>query len=117
MQLLPALPDAWPEGKISGLLARGGFEVSQEWDGGQLRCATIHSRLGGQLRLRSYVPLKGKGLRPAKGENNNPLFIKPHIKTPLVSDQILPQYPVLKQFYEYDIDTQAGQDYYVERGF
>ena len=116
IQLLPALPDAWPEGKMTGLLARGGFEVDQEWDGGQLRCATIHSRLGGQLRLRSYVPLKGKGLRPAQGKNNNPLFIKPHIKTPLVSDQILPQYPVLKKFYEYDIDTQAGQDYYVERG-
>ncbi len=116
VQLLPALPEAWPKGRMTGLLARGGFEVSQEWDGGQLRCATIRSRLGGPLRLRSYVPLKGKGLRPAEGENKNPLFVRPHIKQPLISKEILPQYPELKRTYEYDLDTEAGQDYFVERG-
>jgi len=115
VQLLPALPEAWPEGKMSGLLARGGFVVDQEWDGGQLHCATVHARLGGQLRLRSYVPLKGKGLRPAQGENRNPLFVKPHIKQPVVSAEILPQYPELKRVYEYDLNTEAGQTYYVER--
>jgi hypothetical protein len=116
VQLLPALPEAWPEGKMTGLLARGGFEVDQQWDGGQLRCATIHSRLGGQLRLRSYVPLKGKGLKPAQGENKNPLFVKTIIQQPLVSAEIHPQYPELKRIYEYDIMTEPGQDYYVERG-
>ena len=115
VQLLPALPEAWPEGKMTGLLARGGFEVDQQWDGGQLRCATIHSRLGGQLRLRSYVPLKGKGLKPAQGENKNPLFVKSIIQQPLVSPAIHPQYPELKRVYEYDIMTEPGQDYYVER--
>ena len=115
VQLLPALPEAWPEGKMTGLLARGGFEVDQQWDGGQLRCATIHSRLGGQLRLRSYVPLKGKGLKPAQGENKNPLFVKSIIRQPLVSPAIHPQYPELKRVYEYDIMTEPGQDYYVER--
>ena len=115
VQLLPALPEAWPEGKMTGLLARGGFEVDQQWDGGQLRCATIHSRLGGQLRLRSYVPLKGKGLKPTQGENKNPLFVKSTIRQPLVSPAIHPQYPELKRVYEYDIMTEPGQDYYVER--
>lgn len=116
VQLLPALPKVWPKGKINGLLARGGFEVDQEWDGGQLRSAKIHSRLGGQLRIRSYVPLKGKELRPAKGNNTNPLFNVSYIKDILISNEITPQYPELKQVFEYDIDTQAGQDYYIERG-
>lgn len=116
VQLLPALPEVWPKGKMTGLLARGGFEVDQEWDGGQLRYAKIHSKLGGQLRLRSYVPLKGKGLRPAKGKNTNPLFSIANIKNALISNEIIPQYPELKQVFEYDIDTEAGQDYHVERG-
>ncbi|MBP1540969.1 MAG: glycoside hydrolase family 95 protein [Prevotella sp.] len=116
VQLLPALPEAWPEGKMKGLLARGGFEVDQEWNGGQLKCANILSRLGGQLRLRSYVPLKGKGLRAAKGANQNPLFFKPQLKQPLVFKEIHPQYPELKRVYEYDIDTEAGKTYYIERG-
>ena len=115
VHLLPALPEAWPEGSMTGLLARGGFEVSQEWEGGQLRRATIHSRLGGQLRLRSYVPLKGDGLRVAQGENRNEFFFKPKVKQPLVSTEILPLYPELKRVYEYDIMTQPGQDYHVER--
>ena len=116
VQLLPALPEAWPEGSISGLLARGGFEVSEEWDGGQLSKATIHSRLGGQLRLRSYVPLHGDGLQPAQGENHNPLFIRTEIRQPLVSETLRAQYPELKRVYEYDLMTEAGKDYTVERG-
>ena len=49
--LLPALPKAWSEGKISGLRAKGGFEVDMEWAGGRLAAARIRSRLGGTLRL------------------------------------------------------------------
>ena len=116
VQLLPALPEAWPSGRMTGLVARGGFVVDQEWDGGQLRRASIRSRLGGLLRLRSYVPLRGKGLRPARGANPNPLFVKPVIRQPLVARDICPQYPELKRVYEYDVDTNPGQVCYVERG-
>ncbi len=115
VHLLPALPDAWPEGSVEGLVARGAFVVGMDWDGGQLSTATIHSRIGGNLRLRSYVPLKGEGLKPASGENPNPLFRRAQIKEPLVSDEIRPQRPVLYQIYEYDLETVAGQDYTVER--
>ena len=115
VQLLPALPDAWQKGSISGLRAQGGFEVSQQWDGGQLSSAAITSHLGGLLRLRSYVPLHGEGLRLANGTNTNPLFTRHSISKPLVSKEILPQYPELKRIYEYDIDTEAGKTYVVTR--
>ncbi|MDH6304903.1 alpha-L-fucosidase 2 [Parabacteroides sp. PF5-5] len=115
VHLLPALPDAWEKGSVKGLVSRGGFVVDINWDGTQLAKADIHSRLGGNLRIRSYVPLKGSGLQKAKGENKNPLFAKPQIKEPLVSKLITPQWPVLYTIYEYDIQTEAGKTYQLER--
>lgn len=116
VHLLPALPDKWAEGKVKGLVARGGFVVDMDWNGVQLNTAKIHSRIGGNLRLRSYVPLKGEGLKPASGINPNPLFRQAAIKEPLVSKEINPQYPVIPRVYEHDLATEAGKDYVVTRG-
>lgn len=116
VHLLPALPDKWEEGKVKGLVAHGGFVVDMDWNGVQLDTAKIHSRIGGNLRLRSYVPLKGEGLKPASGTNPNPLFLQAAIKEPLVSKEINPQYPVIPRVYEYDLATEAGKDYVVTRG-
>ena len=63
--ILPAIPDAWPDGYVTGLKARGGFEVDIAWAGGRLTRAVIRSTIGGICRLRSYTPLNGKGLRTA----------------------------------------------------
>ena len=115
VHLLPALPDAWRKGTVSGLVARGGFVVDMEWDGVQLSQAIIHSRLGGNLRLRSYVPLKGEGLCEAKGENTNLVFQSAGIKEPLVAKDIHPQFPMLYKVYEYDIMTEPGKTYSFER--
>jgi alpha-L-fucosidase 2 len=52
LNLLPALPKAWPAGSVEGLLARGGFEVDIAWSDGELSQAVIHSRLGAPCRLR-----------------------------------------------------------------
>ena len=115
VHLLPALPDVWKKGQISGLVARGGFVVDMKWDNLQLEKVCIHSNIGGNLRLRSYVPLKGEGLCVAKGENSNSLFSCTNIKNPLVSEIINPQYPLLLQVYEYDLMTEAGKEYVIER--
>lgn len=52
LHLLPALPSAWPAGKVTGLLARGGFEVDLEWSTGRLTKAVIHSSAGSRCALR-----------------------------------------------------------------
>ena len=110
VHLLPALPDDWREGEVKGLQARGAFTVDMSWADGSLQQATITSKIGGTLRLRSYVPLKGHGLKTASGPCPNPLFASPEIQSPLHSPELkeLPLVP-LKEVFEYDIDTTPGQ--------
>jgi len=52
IELLPALPDIWPSGSISGIKARGNFEVAMQWKDGKLTKATILSKAGGDCRIR-----------------------------------------------------------------
>ena len=52
IHLLPALPDAWPEGSIRGLRARGGVEVGLTWKGGVLQGAVLRGRPGTALIVR-----------------------------------------------------------------
>jgi len=49
--LLPALPDAWASGSVSGLCARGGFEVSMEWEGRSPVKVSLFSKKGGKTAV------------------------------------------------------------------
>ena len=52
IRLLPALPDSWPEGSVTGLRARGGVELSIDWKGGKLTRVTLRSQIGGPCKIR-----------------------------------------------------------------
>ena len=51
IELLPALPEAWKDGAVSGLCARGGFEVSFEWKDGKVRDCQIKAKKAGTVTL------------------------------------------------------------------
>jgi alpha-L-fucosidase 2 len=51
VHLLPALPSAWPTGRVAGLRARGAFEVAVEWKDGRLVSATLRADRGGPCRV------------------------------------------------------------------
>lgn len=56
MTLLPALPQAWQDGEVSGLCARGGYTVDMVWQAGKVSSARITSKTGGKL----IISLNGK---------------------------------------------------------
>ncbi|HEY4291190.1 MAG TPA: glycoside hydrolase N-terminal domain-containing protein [Puia sp.] len=76
VHLLPALPDAWPDGSVKGLVARGGFVVGMDWKGGRLVSARVSSRNGGSCTVRTAVPLKWMGVRSMKNGSDYVLVLK-----------------------------------------
>lgn len=109
--LLPALPSVWPDGEVTGLVSRGGFVIDMSWKNGRIEKVTIKSTIGGNCRLRTLTPIKGKGLKSAKGENGNALFAVNDGLAPIISPDAKLNPVELKKTYLYDLPTKAGETY------
>ena len=109
VHLLPALPDVWADGSVKGLVARGGFVVDMDWQNGRISRATITSKSGGTLRIRSNTELTGNGLKPAEGACPNALLVSADVKQPLVSSEATIKAAELEKYFEYDVETVEGQ--------
>jgi len=66
IQLLPALPKAWPNGNVKGMRARGGFEVDFAWQDGKLTSATVRSVTGKVSHLRYGSVTREINLKPGR---------------------------------------------------
>jgi len=117
LYILPALPDALPNGSVKGLKARGGFEIDIEWKNSKLTKLIIKSILGGNARIKiaKNINLKSKiQLKNSTGQNLNEYYQINTIKTPLVSDQAeLKGFPV-PETQVFDFDTEKGKTYIFE---
>ena len=67
IDLLPALPDAWPAGSVSGICARGGYEIAMDWSEGKLNSVTVLAKAGGSTKL--VYRGEEKEIELAKGES------------------------------------------------
>ncbi len=113
IHLLPALPEAWKNGEVKGLRARGGFKVDIRWQDGKIVSAVVHSELGGNCRIRTPNPVVVEGAeeRPAAGVNPNPFYaIQPPPRFELLKEGVVKPLNV-KQGYSVDFETQAGGVY------
>jgi len=66
IQLLPALPEAWKNGNVKGLCARGGFVIDMDWKEGKLIKAIIFSKKGGECTI--YTGTKNVQLKTEAGK-------------------------------------------------
>lgn len=115
IHILPALPDVWPDGSVSGLRARGGFEIIEmQWKDAKVVKLVVKSNLGGNLRLRlpnAMTASTSSGLRPAAGSNTNPFYQVEDIPAPIISERSNLQPLDLKETVLYDIPTEQGGVY------
>lgn len=114
IDLLPALPDAWADGAVSGLRIRGGFElVNMEWQDGKLNKVVIRSNLGGNCRLRvpNTLTIYGKEPDRASGPNTNPYFQVAETPKPVISEKAVLTPLTLKPAKVYDLMTKPGETY------
>jgi alpha-L-fucosidase 2 len=69
IELLPALPEQWKDGSVSGLCARGGYEVSFEWKGGKVRNCSMKAKTNSTVTLLYNGQQKTVKLKAGKTQN------------------------------------------------
>ncbi|WP_229510806.1 MULTISPECIES: glycoside hydrolase N-terminal domain-containing protein [unclassified Massilia] len=63
LHLLPALPDAWRDGAVKGIVGRGGYVVDIDWQGGRLKAARIVATRDGSCVIRTREPVTVRGVK------------------------------------------------------
>ncbi|MGF7042844.1 glycoside hydrolase family 95 protein [Mucilaginibacter lappiensis] len=113
IELLPALPDAWADGSIKGIKARGNFEIAIDWKKGKLSKALIKSNLGGNCRLRTPIPVKVVEVsgKAAIGTNKNILNTPPVTPVYQKADDAKLTDISFNKGYVIDFVTQKGKTY------
>lgn len=116
LHLLTALPDALKNyGEITGLKARGGFEIKNlKWKDGKLIALIIQSNLGGNLRLRTPNDIKlknNKELKAASGKNPNIFYQTEEVKKPVIAAAATIKPLDINSTNLYDIETEKGKIY------
>lgn len=111
IHLLPALPTVWKDGRIKGLVARGGFVIDMTWKNNKVSELKIYSKIGGNCRLKVKNTLKGSSIKKAKGKNPNTLFYDVEVKKPIISKEAKLPKVQLPNYTIYDVNMKAGQTY------
>ena len=114
VHVLPSVPDRWKDGKVSGLVARGGFVIDIEWKDGKVTVLKVKSQLGGNLRIRTAGELVNKNGSPlpvAEGANPNPYFAVPDVAEPIISEKAALEVVPVADTYLYDVQTVPGKEY------
>ncbi|HEX8021735.1 glycoside hydrolase family 95 protein [Mucilaginibacter sp.] len=111
IQLLPAIPDDWKKGSVSGLAARGGFTVDMDWADHRITKLVIHSHIGGNCRIRTNQQLVNSILKKASGQNSNPFCKVIDIQKPIIHQNEKELSVKLPESWLYDLKTQPGKTY------
>ena len=129
ISILPALPNEWPEGHISGIKARGNFQVDIAWKEGKLTKARLTSLNGGTMVLQTAMPVRlldrqgkmlaesslsdktGPGELPGDQNRSNklPVVVSKAPKDKIVMEELKGQ-PELNTF----PDQQLNKQYYLK---
>jgi alpha-L-fucosidase 2 len=114
IHLLPALPAAWQQGSVKGLVARGGFVIDMRWKNGKLTYVKVKAKLGGNCRLRVAGTLQAKGkftIQPATGSNPNSFYTVAVITKPVIGEKAMLKGIAVNAGNLYDVNTVAGMVY------
>jgi alpha-L-fucosidase 2 len=113
INLLPALPGEWAQGRIRGIKARGNFRIDMSWSDHRLTEAVIFSGNGGNCRIWAESPLKviETSYQKAKGDNTNPLTQRSPV--PPTGGMIIapPVTLEVQKGYTIDFMTEKGKSY------
>jgi alpha-L-fucosidase 2 len=111
--LLPALPNVWKQGAISGIKARGNFTINLDWEKNKLKKASIYSGLGGPCRIHTLQPVKvmETNAKVATGTVSNSLLMHyGQVSYQNNTKEGLPEVSRVKG-YTLDFNTEKGKSY------